>query len=431
MAEDLGCLESLLGDHGGKQQEEHLYRLFVGWVPKLYTESDLLPIFQKYGTVEDIVILKDKSSGSPRGCAFVSYAANAAAEAAIKALDKNVHLPGALCPMEVRYARSHQYVQAGSGPEDNRQLFFSHAPLMATETHIKELFGQFGEVQEVNLFRDSQTHVSKGSGFVTMATRLQAIAAMSGLDDRQLVNGGLMPLSVKWADPELQSKKRRAHKDGNAENRMLFFAKVCRSATEDDVQQLFQQFGQVQGVNLFRAFQGAPITKGCGLVTMGNIQEAAAAIEALDSKYVWHGVDVPMVVKWMDAQLQKRRRDEHLAAMRHGLVPSMSMSESPLAGWLGCVFQHLSHHKARPSFTEQMLQPLLESAGHVVELLIVRDKITHESKGSAFVWYATKAEADWAVLQFNLRHVLLEPGGHQDRPLVVRKANIRKPPGSS
>jgi hypothetical protein len=60
---------------------------------------------------------------------------------------------------------------------------------------------------------------------------------------------------------------------------------------------------------------------------MGNIQEAVAAIEALDNKYVWHGVDVPMVVKWMDAQLQKRRRDEHLAAMRQGLVPSMSMSE--------------------------------------------------------------------------------------------------------
>jgi RNA recognition motif-containing protein len=55
----------------------------------------------QYGTVEDIVILKDKSSGSPRGCAFVSYAANAAAEAAIKALDKIVHLPGALSPMEV------------------------------------------------------------------------------------------------------------------------------------------------------------------------------------------------------------------------------------------------------------------------------------------------------------------------------------------
>lgn len=39
---------------------------------------------------------------------------------------------------------------------------------------------------------------------------------------------------------------------------------------------------------------------------------------------------VVQVVKWMDAALQKRRREEHLAAMRQGLVPSMSMSEHPL-----------------------------------------------------------------------------------------------------
>jgi RNA recognition motif-containing protein len=52
------------------------------------------------------------------------------------------------------------------------------------------------------------------------------------------------------------------------------------------------------------------------------------------------------------------------------------------------------------NFTEQTLRPLLESAGRVVELLIVRDKLSHESKGSAFVWYATKAEADWVSSEF-------------------------------
>lgn len=69
--------------------------------------------------------------------------------------------------------------------------------------------------------------------------------------------------------------------------------------------------------------QGAPTTKGCGLVTMGSNDEAAAAIEALDNRHVWDGMEAPMVVKWMDAALQKRRREEHLAAMRQGLVPSM------------------------------------------------------------------------------------------------------------
>jgi hypothetical protein len=47
---------------------------------------------------------------------------------------------------QVRYARSHQYIQAGAGPEDNRQLFFACAPTSATEEQLKELFGRYGEV---------------------------------------------------------------------------------------------------------------------------------------------------------------------------------------------------------------------------------------------------------------------------------------------
>jgi RNA recognition motif-containing protein len=56
----------------------------------------------QFGDVKDIIILKDKLTGQPRGCAFVSYATKQEAEAAIAAMNKGVHLPGALCPMEVR-----------------------------------------------------------------------------------------------------------------------------------------------------------------------------------------------------------------------------------------------------------------------------------------------------------------------------------------
>jgi hypothetical protein len=62
----------------------------------------------------------------------------------------------------------------------------------------------------------------------------------------------------------------------------------------------------------------------------------------------------------------------------------------------------------------------------VVELVVVRDKVTHESKGSAFVWYYNKAQADTAIAQFNMRQVLVGSAGEQERPLVVRRANTRK-----
>jgi hypothetical protein len=32
---------------GATPDRQHLFRLFVGWVPKLFTEQDLLPLFQK------------------------------------------------------------------------------------------------------------------------------------------------------------------------------------------------------------------------------------------------------------------------------------------------------------------------------------------------------------------------------------------------
>lgn len=39
------------------------------------------------------------------------------------------------------------------------------------------------------------------------------------------------------------------------------------------------------------------VVQGCGLVTMAAHPEAVAAIEALDGKFVWEGMDCPMVVK--------------------------------------------------------------------------------------------------------------------------------------
>ncbi|MEW5319542.1 MAG: hypothetical protein WDW38_010687 [Sanguina aurantia] len=77
------------------------------------------------------------------------------------------------------------------------------------------------------------------------------------------------------------------------------------------------------------------------------------------------------------------------------------------------------------SFTEEQLCPFFETAGQVKELVIIRDKATQESKGSAFVWYATRAQAERAILEFNLRHVLPDATGQHDRPLVVRRAKSR------
>jgi hypothetical protein len=56
---------------------------------------------RQWGTVRDVMILRDRATGLSRGCAFVGYETSEEAEAAIQNLDRRVHLPGALGPLEV------------------------------------------------------------------------------------------------------------------------------------------------------------------------------------------------------------------------------------------------------------------------------------------------------------------------------------------
>lgn len=46
-------------------------RLFVGQVPKAWTDDDVTEYFSKLGTILEARIIRDKFDGSHRGCAFL------------------------------------------------------------------------------------------------------------------------------------------------------------------------------------------------------------------------------------------------------------------------------------------------------------------------------------------------------------------------
>lgn len=51
-------------------------------------------------------------------------------------------------------------------------------------------------------------------------------------------------------------------------------------------------------------------------MTFANVQEAAAAMDALHGKFVWPGARSPMVIEWMDPSKQhKKRRAQPLATL--------------------------------------------------------------------------------------------------------------------
>lgn len=62
-------------------------KLFIGMLPRHYTEENLQAMFAPYGKVTETVILRNNHDGTSKGCGFVRFEDNAMCDMAIEALN--------------------------------------------------------------------------------------------------------------------------------------------------------------------------------------------------------------------------------------------------------------------------------------------------------------------------------------------------------
>ncbi|CDJ52594.1 hypothetical protein EBH_0050840 [Eimeria brunetti] len=79
-------------------------KLFIGRVPQSIEEEQLKPIFQEYGEVREVIIIRDKATAKHKNSAFVKMASIAAADTAIRTLHNSRVLESSMGPMTVKYA---------------------------------------------------------------------------------------------------------------------------------------------------------------------------------------------------------------------------------------------------------------------------------------------------------------------------------------
>lgn len=79
------------------------FKLFVGMVPKTAEEEDLRDVFDSYGELEYITILRGPNN-APKGCAFVKYKYKDSALKAIEDLNGNYKMEGSSVHLVVKFA---------------------------------------------------------------------------------------------------------------------------------------------------------------------------------------------------------------------------------------------------------------------------------------------------------------------------------------
>lgn len=77
-------------------------------------------------------------------------------------------------------------------------IYVGNLPYGATESELRSVFEQFGQVDSVHIIIDRETNRSRGYGFVEMASDSEATQAIEELNNSQLQG---RPLRVNEARP--------------------------------------------------------------------------------------------------------------------------------------------------------------------------------------------------------------------------------------
>ncbi|NP_001279263.1 CUGBP Elav-like family member 2 [Callorhinchus milii] len=191
-------------DHSD-QPDPDAIKMFVGQIPRSWTEKELKELFEPYGAVHQINVLRDRSQNPPqsKGCCFVTFYTRKAALEAQNALHNIKTLPGMHHPIQMKPADSEK-----SNAVEDRKLFIGMVSKKCNENDIRVMFSAFGQIEECRILRGPDG-LSRGCAFVTFSTRAMAQNAIKAMHQSQTMEGCSSPIVVKFADTQKDKEQRR------------------------------------------------------------------------------------------------------------------------------------------------------------------------------------------------------------------------------
>lgn len=269
-------------------------KLFVGRFPKSMSDQELRAVFATFGSVLECVILRDSEKRS-KGCAFVRFACITDAATCIEHLNNKHCLDTAIGTLQVQFANG-EVERLGLKSDQIEvppvKLFVGSLPKSTCPEDLQGHFSRFGTVVEVFILTDASGE-PKGSGFVKMKDRVEAMNAITGLNDRLFLEGSTKPAEVRLACSKVQKAKismsvvstpRPAVKTPQTQGPPgcnLFVVQIPDTWQDQHLVSFFSSYGPVLSAQVCRDARTGT-SKGYGFVSLQNGHKAAEAVERLN-----------------------------------------------------------------------------------------------------------------------------------------------------
>jgi polyadenylate-binding protein len=200
-----------------KNPEDTYMNIYIKNLPdEIEKEEDLINLFQGFGEVSSVFMpLNDE--GKPRGFAMCSMADHESAVRAVEGLNgmdlggkkleccRHMSKPERLQQIQIETEkwRRHNYEKY-----NGRNLYVRGFDELVVDDDLKELFGQYGEIESVRIMRDEDNN-SRKFGFVCFA---DVASADKAVRDSALVTLGGKSIFVARALPRTERKKQNVQK---------------------------------------------------------------------------------------------------------------------------------------------------------------------------------------------------------------------------
>lgn len=231
-------------------------KLIVNYLPHSLSDEGFKAMFQKIGPVQNCKLMKTRE-GQSLAYGFVEYS-------------RPEHGVQAIATYNGMQKEGKTVKVAIAKPKHMREttnLYVADLPEQATETAVRELFEQYGEVNNCKVVVNPETGLSRGFAFVLFSVPSEADQAIRGL------NGTIFPETNKMITVKIKDEPKSSNPD-------LYIANVPKNMKEETLQSYFAAYGEVRTCKIVTD-TNTGASKGIAFVHFSKRKESEDAIAGL------------------------------------------------------------------------------------------------------------------------------------------------------